>query len=188
MSMPKPVCPNMAAATPIGLPGAQTPQKQHAPGCSSWTPSHPPAESVFPRAWHGRSLPRCGELSSRTPARHRAPNREPGRILIPGDGAAGDQGLRIGLPARQWRLRDACGLSRLNDFLALWSQAYMPSYNRQVTSTSVHMAKPGPAGARRGHAPLQADPLSLARTISDRRVCIHWRCSGCRRACEQIDT
>jgi hypothetical protein len=39
------------------------------------------------------------------------PNREPGRILIPGDGAAGDQGLRIGLPARQWRLRDACGLS-----------------------------------------------------------------------------
>jgi hypothetical protein len=24
------------------------------------------------------------------------PNREPGRILIPGDGAAGDQGLRIG--------------------------------------------------------------------------------------------
>jgi hypothetical protein len=37
------------------------------------------------------------------------PNREPERILIPGDGAAGDQGLRIGLPARQWRLRDAAG-------------------------------------------------------------------------------
>jgi hypothetical protein len=45
------------------------------------------------------------------------------RILIPGDGAAGDQGLRIGLPARR-RLRDACGLSCLNDFLALWSQAH----------------------------------------------------------------
>ena len=29
----------------------------------------------------------------------------------------GIRGLRIGLPARQWRLRDACGLSRLNDFL-----------------------------------------------------------------------
>ena len=28
------------------------------------------------------------------------PEPEPGRILIPGDGAAGDQGLRIGLPAR----------------------------------------------------------------------------------------
>ena len=28
------------------------------------------------------------------------PGGGPGRILIPGDGAAGDQGLRIGLPAR----------------------------------------------------------------------------------------
>ena len=31
----------------------------------------------------------------------------------------GIRGLRIGLPARQRRLRDACGLTRLNDFLAL---------------------------------------------------------------------
>ena len=69
------------------------------------------------------------------------PNRDPGRILIPGDGAAGDQGPRIGVPARQWRLRDACGLSRLNDFLALWSQAHLPSCNRQVTSTSIHMER-----------------------------------------------
>jgi hypothetical protein len=60
------------------------------------------------------------------------PNRDCGRILIPGDGATGDQGPRIGLPARQWRLRDACRLSRLNDLLALWSQAHMPSCNRQV--------------------------------------------------------
>jgi hypothetical protein len=66
----------------------------------------------------------------------------------------GIRGLRIGLPARRWRLRDACGLSRLNDFLPLWSQAYMPSCNRQVTSTSIHMAEPGPAAAPRGHAPL----------------------------------
>jgi hypothetical protein len=43
---------------------------------------------------------------------HRASTQELGRILIPGDGAAGDQGLRIGLPARQRRLPDACGLSR----------------------------------------------------------------------------
>jgi hypothetical protein len=48
----------------------------------------------------------------------------------------------------------ACGLSRLNDFPALWSQAYLPSCNRQVTSTSIHMAKPGPASVPRGHAPL----------------------------------
>jgi hypothetical protein len=33
----------------------------------------------------------------------------------------------MGLPARRWRLRNACGLSRLNDFLALWSQAHLPS-------------------------------------------------------------
>ena len=36
----------------------------------------------------------------RTPTRHRAPDQEPGRTLIPGDEAAGDQGLRIGLRAR----------------------------------------------------------------------------------------
>jgi hypothetical protein len=30
MSMPKPVCPNVATATPLGPPGAQTAQKQHA--------------------------------------------------------------------------------------------------------------------------------------------------------------
>ena len=82
------------------------------------------------------------------------PNQEPGRILIPGDGAAGDQGAQNRLSARRWRLRDACGLSRLNDFLALWFQAYMPSCIRQVTSTSIHMAEPGPASVPFGHAPL----------------------------------
>jgi hypothetical protein len=30
MSMPKPVCPNMATATPLGPPGPQTAPKQHA--------------------------------------------------------------------------------------------------------------------------------------------------------------
>ena len=46
------------------------------------------------RARRGRSLPWCGELTFRTPTRHRAPNQEPGRILIPDDGAAGDQGAQ----------------------------------------------------------------------------------------------
>jgi hypothetical protein len=82
------------------------------------------------------------------------PNREPGRILIPGDGAAGDQGAQNRPACPAMAARDACGLSRLNDLLALWSQAHMPSCNRQVTSTSVHMAKPGPASAHRAHAPL----------------------------------
>src|SRR5580658_340953 len=109
--------PNMATATPLGPPGPRR-RRSSTPGCSTWTRNHPPPESVFPRARHGRSLPRWGELAFRTPARHRP---EPGtwKDPIPGDGAAGDRGLRIGLPVRHWRLRDACGLSRLNDFLAL---------------------------------------------------------------------
>jgi hypothetical protein len=109
------------------------------------------------RARRGRSRPRCCELTFRAPTRHRAPNQQPGRILIPGDGAAGESGLRIGLPAQRLRLRDACGLSRLSDFLALWSQAHLPSCNRQVTSASIHIARPGPAklnSVPRGHAPL----------------------------------
>ena len=93
------------------------------------------------RARRGRSLPWYGELTFRTHTRHRAPNQQPGRILIPGDGAAGDQGLRIGLPARRWRLRDACGLSRLNDFLALWSQAHLPFVNGR---SAVRIRSPAP--------------------------------------------
>ena len=85
------------------------------PGCSSWTHGHPPPATVFPGARHGRSLSRCGEITFRALTRYRAPNLEP--------------------RTWQWRLHDACGLSRLNDFLALWSQAHMPSCNRPITST-----------------------------------------------------
>ena len=151
------------------LAGAQTAQKQHA------GPLEVDAQPSAARIRLPEGAARKVSASVRracipdTSAASR-PNRGPGRILIPGDGAAGDQGPRIGLPARQWRLRDACGLSRLNDFLALWSQAYMSSCNRQVTSTSIHMARPGPVSVPRGHAPLYADTLSLARTISDRRI------------------
>ena len=167
MSMPKPVCPNMATATPLGPPEPRR-QRSSTAGSSSRTRSHPPPASVFPKTRHGRSLSRCGELTFRTP---RAPNQEPGRILIPGDGAAGDQEApnRPAYPA--WRPRDACSLSCHNDFLTLWSQSHTPSCNRQAKSTSIHVAKPGPANAPRGHSPLQTDKLSLARTISDRRFC-----------------
>jgi hypothetical protein len=72
MSMPKQVWPNMATATPLGLPGARR-RRSSRPGRSSRTPSHPPPESIFPRARHGRSLPRRGELTFRTPTQHRAP-------------------------------------------------------------------------------------------------------------------
>jgi hypothetical protein len=43
------------------------------------------------RARRGRPLPWCGELTFRAPARHRAPDQQPGRTLIPGGGATGDQ-------------------------------------------------------------------------------------------------
>jgi hypothetical protein len=153
MSMPKPVCPNMATATAPGPPGAQAAQKQHAELLK--LDAQPSAARIRLPEGAARKVSASVRRAC-IPDTYAAsgPNREPGRILIPGDGAAGDQGLRIGLPARQWRLRDACGLSRLNDFLALWSQAHMPSCNRQVTSTSIHMAKPGPASVSRGHAPL----------------------------------
>jgi hypothetical protein len=112
-------------------PGSPGPRRRRSstPGRSSWTRSHLPPESIFPRARHGRSLPRRGELTSRTPTRHRALNREPGRILIPGGGAAGGQGPRTGLPARRLRIRDACGLPRLNDFLALCGHIAFGSNN-----------------------------------------------------------
>jgi len=43
------------------------------------------------RARRGRSLPWWVELTFRAPTRHRAPDQQPGRILLPGDGAAGEQ-------------------------------------------------------------------------------------------------
>ena len=87
-----------------------------------------------------------------------APGPEPGTRKDPDPRRRSSRGsgrLRTGLPTRQWRPRDACGLSRLNDFLAPWSQAHLPSCTRQVTPTSVHLDEPGPATAPRGHAPLE---------------------------------
>jgi hypothetical protein len=105
----------------------------------------------------------------RTPTQHRFPSQQPGRILIPGDGAAGDQG-----PQNRPACAAIAATQRVRPvpsqrFLALWCQAHTPSCSRQVTSTSIRMVKPGLASAPRGHAPLRTDILSLARTISDRR-------------------
>jgi hypothetical protein len=173
MSMPKPVGPNIAAATPSAR---REPRRRRSstPGRSSWTRSHPPSASVFPE----------GAARKVSASVRRAHIRDTSAASGPGPGtwkdpdsrrrsSRGSGGLRLGLSAWQWRLREACGLSRLNHFLALWSQAYMPSCNRRVTSTSIHMARPGPATAPRGHAPLYADTLSLTRTISDRRFFAH---------------
>jgi hypothetical protein len=91
--------PNMATAAPLGSPRAQTPQKQHA-GLLKLD-AQPSAASSRPplRARRGRSLPWCGELTFRAPTRHRAPNQQPGRILIPATEQPGIRALRMGLPA-----------------------------------------------------------------------------------------
>jgi hypothetical protein len=143
----------MATDTPLGSPRAQTPQKQHAgllkldaqPSAAS---SRPPGERGAEGLFLGVASSHSGHLRGIGP---RISNLQ--GSWSPATEQPGIRGLRIGLPARPWRLRDACGLSRLNDFLALWSQAYMPSCDRQVTSTSIHMARPGPS-VPRGHAPL----------------------------------
>jgi hypothetical protein len=136
---------------PAGAPdGAEAARRVARVGRAAIRRQHPSSL----RARRGRSLPWCGELTFRTPARHRAPEPGTWKDPDPRRRSSRGSGLRIGLPARRWRLRDACGLSRLNDFLAPWSQAYMSSCNRQVTSTSIHMARPGRATAPRGHAPL----------------------------------
>ena len=90
MSMPKPVS-NMATAVALGPPGSRR-RRRSTPGCTSWMRNHPPPESVFRRARHGRSLRRCGELAFRTLTRHRARTRslEGSRSLAteqPGSGA-----------------------------------------------------------------------------------------------------
>jgi hypothetical protein len=73
MSMPKPLGPNMATATP--LPRGLRRHTSSTPGRSVWTRSHPPPESVFARAPHGRSLPRCGAYIPDTYAAS-GPNRD----------------------------------------------------------------------------------------------------------------
>jgi hypothetical protein len=133
-------------------PPAQRRRRSSTPGCSSWTP----ARIRLPEGAARKVSASVRRACIRTPTWHRARTGNPGRILIPGDGAAGDQGLRIGLPARQWRLGDACGLSRL-------------------------MAKPGAASAPRGHAPLKrthclwlADLARLARAASRAGFGVGW--------------
>jgi hypothetical protein len=139
----------MATATPPahrGPDGAEAARRVARGGRAATCRQNPPPPG------HGAEGP-CLGVASLHPGHLRGTRprtREPGRTLIPGDGAAGDQGgselacLPACLPAWRWRLRDACGLSRLNDFLAPWSQAHPPSCNRHVTPTSVHMARPGP--------------------------------------------
>jgi hypothetical protein len=93
MSMPKPVCPNMATATALGPPGAQAAQKQHA-GLLKLD-AQPSAARIRLPEGAARKVSASVRRAC-VPGTYAAagPDREPGRILIPGDGAAGDQGAQ----------------------------------------------------------------------------------------------
>ena len=112
MSMPRPVRPNTAQSA--ASPARRGPRRRRSstPGRPSRTRSHLPPESLFPGARHGRSLPRRGELTSRTPTRHRAPNREPGRIPIPATEQPGNRRPRTGVPGNSgYAMPAACPAS-----------------------------------------------------------------------------
>jgi hypothetical protein len=161
-----PRCSPGRSAEPEPEPGCQHPARHHRRGgwpgqpgtagpdprerrCSSAGPDRGPWRWSSPR-----SLPWCGELTFRTPTRHRAPNQQPERILIPGDGAAGGQ---------EAQNRPACPAMAATRHLRPVPSQRLPGamvsgapavLNRQVTSTPIHMARPGPASVPRGHAPL----------------------------------
>jgi hypothetical protein len=152
--MPKPVCPNMATATPLGPPGAQTAEKQHAGSLE--VDAQPSAARIRLPEGVGRKVSASVRRAC-IPDTYAAsgPNREPGRTLIPGDGAAGDQGAqnRACLPGNGGYATPAgCPVSTTS-----WRYDLRPTC-RLVTgrfiSTSIHMAEPGPATAPRSHAPL----------------------------------
>ena len=90
MSMPKPVCPNMATATPLGPPGPQTAQKQYARvargGRAAICRQNPSSEGAARKV--SASVRRA---TFRTPPRHRAFGPGTWKDPDPGDGAAGDQ-------------------------------------------------------------------------------------------------
>jgi hypothetical protein len=76
--------------------------------------------------WSAGCAERCTPGAGGGPRETTGGNADTAPVGLPHSPATEQPGirrLRIGLPARQWRLRDACGLSCLNDFLALWSQA-----------------------------------------------------------------
>ena len=101
MSMPKPVCPNMATATPLGPPGAQTAQKQHA-GLLELD-AQPSAASIRLPEGAARKVSASVRRAC-IPDTYAAsgPNREPGRILSAPRGAGvSDGGARPPLLCRR---------------------------------------------------------------------------------------
>jgi hypothetical protein len=96
--------------------GAQTAQKQHAgvarAGHAAIRRQHPSSRG----AQHRRSLPAAQGAASSYPDTYAASGPGPGTWKDPDPRRRSNRGsgAQIGLRARQDRLRDACGLSRLN--------------------------------------------------------------------------
>jgi hypothetical protein len=83
----------MATATPLGPPGAQTPQKQHA-GLLKLDAQPSAAGVRLPEGAARKVSASVRRAYIPDTYAESGPLREPGRILIPGDGAAGDQGAQ----------------------------------------------------------------------------------------------
>jgi len=84
----------MATATPSVRRGPRR-RRSSTPGFPSWTRNHPQPATVLPRERGAEGL--CPGAASSHSGHLRgigSRTREPGRILIPGDGAAGDQGAQ----------------------------------------------------------------------------------------------
>ena len=91
MSMPKPVCPDMATTTAPRPAGAQTAQEQHA-GLLKLD-AQPSAASIrLPEGAARKVSASVRRACIPDTCAASGPNRGPGKIPIPGDGAAGDQG------------------------------------------------------------------------------------------------
>jgi hypothetical protein len=92
--MPKPVCPNMATATPLGPPGVETAQKQHAAGLLKLDAQPSAARIRLPEGAARKVSASVRRTCIPGHLRGVGPEPGPGRILIPGDGAVGDQGAQ----------------------------------------------------------------------------------------------
>ena len=110
----------MATATPLGPPGVETAQKQHAAGLLKLDAQPSAARIRLPEGAARKVSASVRRTCVPDSYAASGPNREPGRILIPGNGAAGDQGAQneACLPGNGGTRR-LPGLSRLNGLLAV---------------------------------------------------------------------
>ena len=168
--MSEPAGPNMPTATPLGPPRAQITQKQHA-GLLELDTQPSVASIRLPegRSTEGLCPVQVRRAHIRTPTRHRAPNQEPGRILIPGDGAAGDQRAQNRLAsaaiAATRRLRPVPS----QRVLALWSQTHRPISqvsHADGSSRSTTRRQSSKSSATRSSSPKSRPPTTDGSWIS----------------------